>query len=127
MPTRSPSLHSSKRQTLLHERPALMRACGTESERRLWRCLVNRKLGVPFRRQYVLGERIVDFVALSARLIVEVDGASHAGREHPDARRRLGYRVLHVEAREVMGDLVGVVARILRGARGWVKPCDARS
>jgi leucyl-tRNA synthetase len=122
MPTRSPSLHSSKRHALLHERATLMRVYGTESERRLWRCLVNRKLGVPFRRQYVLGERIVDFVALSARLIVEVDGASHAGRQRADERRdreleRLGYRVLHIEARDVMSDLVGVVARI-RGVLG---------
>lgn len=54
---------SSKRHSLLQQRAATMRACGTESERRLWRCLVNRKLGVPFRRQSIKGPR---FPAVSA-------------------------------------------------------------
>lgn len=46
-----------------------LRAGSTESELRLWRRLVNRKLGVPFCRQYVIGPRIVDVVALSLRLV----------------------------------------------------------
>jgi histidinol dehydrogenase/leucyl-tRNA synthetase/ATP-dependent DNA helicase RecG len=94
-----------------------LRAGSTESELRLWSCLVNGKLGVPFCRQYVIGQRIVDFVALSLRLVVEVDGASHAGRKLADQRKdrdlhRLGYRVVRVEGAEVMRDLAGVVARI---------------
>jgi hypothetical protein len=47
----------------------------------------------------VLGRYIADFLAPSAKLIVEVDGSHHARRVSADARRdealrRAGYRVL---------------------------------
>jgi very-short-patch-repair endonuclease len=108
--------YTQRRRALLERRAAGMRASGTASEVRLWKALVNSKLGVAFRRQYVVGGRIVDFVAPSIRLVVEVDGGSHAGREAADARRereleRLGYCVVRVQAREVMRDLAGVVRR----------------
>ena len=44
----------------------------TEAEKRLWTELRRRRLlGCKFRRQQPLGAYIVDFVCLSARLIVE--------------------------------------------------------
>src|SRR5690606_27964289 len=49
------------------------------SEAALWRRLRGRRLGVQFRRQVVLGSFVVDFLAPSARLVVEVDGGWHAG------------------------------------------------
>jgi hypothetical protein len=57
------------------------------------------RLGVTFRRQVPLGPFIVDFLAPSARLVVEVDGGYHELRAKADARRtrwleRRGYRVL---------------------------------
>jgi very-short-patch-repair endonuclease len=70
----------------------------------LWRRLVNGKLGISFRRQAVIANRfIVDFLAPSVRLVVEVDGGYHRERGRADARRdeklrRLGYRVLRLEA-----------------------------
>jgi len=89
----------------------------TASEQRLWQCLVSSKLGVAFRRQYVIGARIADFAAPPLRLVVEVDGSSHAGRRHADARRdreleRLGYRVLRLEAKLVLCRLPLALARI---------------
>jgi len=57
------------------------------SEAALWRRLRGRRLGVQFRRQVVLGSFVVDFLAPSARLVVEVDGGWHAGRDAADARR----------------------------------------
>ena len=89
----------------------------TASEQRLWQCLVSSKLGVAFRRQYVIGERIADFAAPSLRLVVEVDGSSHAGRRHADARRereleRLGYRVLRLKAELVVRRLPLALERI---------------
>ena len=109
--------YTLRRKLLLHERARELRVASTESELRLWSCLVSSKLGVPFRRQYVIGGRIVDFVALSLRLVIEVDGGSHAGREGADERkdrelRRLGYRVVRVQAAEVMRDLEGVVRMV---------------
>jgi very-short-patch-repair endonuclease len=79
----------------------------TPSELRLWSALKARQLGVQFRREVPLaGRYIVDFCAPSVRLVVEVDGACHALRSRADARRdaelrRIGYRVLRVEAARV--------------------------
>ena len=78
-----------------------MRAAPTPSEAMLWARLSGRQLGVRFRRQHPFGPYVLDFVALSARLVVEVDGAHH------DAERdgvrdafitRCGFRVLRVQA-----------------------------
>jgi very-short-patch-repair endonuclease len=95
-----------------------MRLMQTSSEQKLWSALRGGRLGgVAFRRQVVIGERIVDFVAPAAKLIVEVDGGYHAERESADARRdaeleRAGYRVLHIDALLVIRSLPEVVARI---------------
>ncbi|MEO8903868.1 MAG: DUF559 domain-containing protein, partial [Polyangiaceae bacterium] len=72
-----------------------------------------------FRRQVVLGECIVDFLASAQRLVIEVDGGYHANRQRADARRdaklqALGYRVLHVDAALVMRDLPAAVALVRR-------------
>ena len=65
----------------------------------------------------VVGRFIVDFLAPSARLIVEVDGEWHEGRQRADERRdvklqRLGYRVLRLEASLVMQQLPVAVQRV---------------
>lgn len=107
-----------KKQALLAERAHGMRHAPTASEAALWRLISAKKLGVAFRRQVPLAGRYIgDFVAPTARLVVEVDGASHARRTHADARRdrvlqRLGYRVLHVEARLVLRQPLQAVALI---------------
>jgi Protein of unknown function (DUF559) len=80
-----------------------MRVAPTPSEQRLWALLRAGQLGVWFRRQVPLGRFIADFAAVSARVVVEVDGGYHARRRAADARRdralaRLGYRVLRLEA-----------------------------
>ena len=79
---------------------------------------MNSKLGVAFRRQYVIGGRIADFAAPSVRLVVEVDGGWHAGRASADARRdreleRLGWRVFRLDAAVVLRDLPLAVARVV--------------
>jgi very-short-patch-repair endonuclease len=94
-----------------------MRVDTSPPERLLWAALVNRKLGVSFRRQVPLAGYICDFVCASRRLVVEVDGAHHARRAAADARRdaglaRLGYRVLRLEAQLVLRQLPLAVQRI---------------
>jgi very-short-patch-repair endonuclease len=89
-------------QTLtLKQRARVMRHNPTPSEHLLWQHLKGRKLAVQFRRQVVIGNFIVDFLASEAKLIVEVDGGYHAQRVRLDAARqrkleRLGYRVLRI-------------------------------
>lgn len=46
----------------------------TEAESVLWSFLKSKSLGVRFRRQHPLAGYIPDFVCLSKRLIVEIDG-----------------------------------------------------
>jgi very-short-patch-repair endonuclease len=74
----------------------------TPSEAALWQLIRGCRLGVGFRRQVPIGRFIVDFLAPSRRLVIEVDGGYHATRASADARRdqhlaRLGYRVLRLE------------------------------
>ncbi len=98
---------SRVRAQLLAGRAAVFRSAPTLSEARLWQSLSGSQLGVGFRRQVVIGRYVADFVAPSARLVVEVDGGHHARRVGADARRdrdlqRLGYRVLRVSDAAVM-------------------------
>lgn len=110
-------LVSAARAACLEERARQMRFSPTASEQILWRHLSGSKLGYGFRRQLVIGNHIVDFACTKLRLVVEIDGASHEGRERKDAQRdrklaALGWRTLRVEDALVRFDVVVVVARI---------------
>ena len=110
---------SPARAALLEERAREMRFAPTASEARLWQCLSGSKLGVGFRRQLVIGNFIVDFACTKVRLLVEVDGAAHEGRERHDARRdrafgELGWRVVRVTDEDVMHRLLVVLESIVR-------------
>ena len=62
----------------------------TRPEQILWRALKAGRLdGWHFRRQVPIGPYIADFVCFEARLVVELDGASH---DHPDRLHRDGER-----------------------------------
>ncbi len=90
----------------------------TPAEFRLWMQLRGKRVGNRrFRRQFRIDRYIVDFVCLSARLIVEVDGPTHEVTEGRDAlrTRRLeaqGYRVIRFFNQQVMRDLDSVVRTI---------------
>lgn len=102
---------------IIAERAQCMRQAPSTSEQALWAALSGSKLGVGFRRQFVVGHFIADFAAPSRHLIVEVDGGYHAERTKADAARdeklrRLGWRVLRVSAQEVLARLPHVVEAI---------------
>jgi len=95
------------RSSTLQIHAAQLRSSLTPSEAALWRLINAGKTGVWFRRQQVIGSFIVDFVAPAARVVIEVDGEYHSRRRSADARRdrvlrRLGYRVLRLEAELVL-------------------------
>src|SRR2546426_8756011 len=105
------SLVSPAQARLLEERARAMRFSPTRSEEWLWRRLSGSKTGFAFRRQLVIGPFIVDFACTKARLVVEVDGESHAERGRQDARRdrvvaKLGWSVLRLADHDVIQDLV---------------------
>ena len=98
-----------------------MRARPTPSEALLWASLRSHRLVAHFRRQHLAGAFIVDFVCLTRRLVVEVDGG--IDREphvaFADARRQaalesLGFRVLRVSAELVARDLPAALESIRR-------------
>jgi very-short-patch-repair endonuclease len=110
--------NTRNRQNQLEHQARQHRACLTPSEALLWSALKARQLGVQFRPEVVLGGRfIVDFFASAAGLVVEVDGGYHARRRAADASRdrklrRLGYRVIRLDADLVLSDLNAAVALI---------------
>jgi very-short-patch-repair endonuclease len=105
-----------KRQSLLAERAHAMRHQPTPSEAKLWAAISAGQLGISFKRQVPIGQHIVDVLAPAVKLVIEVDGSSHARRCGADARKdraltRLGYKVLRLQAELVVTRLpVAVVA-----------------
>jgi very-short-patch-repair endonuclease len=93
-------------------------------EQALWSAINAGKLGISFRRQVVMGNRyIVDFLAPSQKLVVEVDGqAVHQRKLASDARRdawlrQRGYRIVRVSAQLVLSQLPLAVAQVRAALR----------
>ena len=66
-----------------------------------------RTLGIRVRRQHTVGEYIVDFAVVSARVIVECDGSSHDLRQPEDLARdadlaQQGWRVLRFHNLDIL-------------------------
>jgi very-short-patch-repair endonuclease len=81
--------------------------------------------GARFRRQAPIGNYIVDFAWLSARIVVEVDGATHeqaevaARDERKDAfLRGEGFKVFRVNDNEIIANLAGAFSQIDAAIRG---------
>lgn len=82
-----------------------LRNKSTPAESTLWRSLKNKQLeGKKFRRQYSIGNYILDFYCQEEKLGIELDGAHHfteEGIKHDKIRdeylNRIGVRVLRFE------------------------------
>jgi very-short-patch-repair endonuclease len=101
-----------------------MRNNPTRAERALWQRLKGRQVkGLRFRRQHSIDRFIVDFYCAEARLVIEVDGPSHAGptydAERQDCLEALGLRVTDAE---VLVEIDAVIARIAQTAPGSPSP-----
>ncbi|MDD5058138.1 MAG: endonuclease domain-containing protein [Sideroxydans sp.] len=86
----------------------------TDAEKLLWRNLrLKQFAGYKFRRQHPIGDYIVDFVCLEAKLILEADGGQHADHVESDAIRThwleaKGFRVMRFWNNEVLKNIEGV-------------------
>lgn len=103
---------------MLH-RAATMRRQPTEPERRMWMVLRDSRLaGYKFRRQKVIGSRIVDFFCPAKGLIVEIDGNTHDReqdlRRDGEMEREWGFRTVRFTNLEVMSNMEGVQAVLLQ-------------
>lgn len=91
----------------------------TSAERMLWQRIRDGQLaGAHFRKQHAIGPYIVDFYCAKAKLVVEVDGNTHAMQARYDAERtewlnlQKHYRVLRFTNDEVHHNIEGVLGSI---------------
>ncbi|WP_246623394.1 endonuclease domain-containing protein [Sphingomonas colocasiae] len=98
-----------------------MRCEPTEPDKRLWRRLSNSQLGGwKFRRQAVIGRRIVDFFYPAIGPVIEVYGDTHdfaRDREKDRAFEVHGLCVLRFTNADVTHNMEGVLEAILLKAR----------
>ena len=98
----------------------LRRQAADEWERQMWQLLRNRqRCNQKFRREHPLGIYTADFYCIAAKLVVEVDGASHQSKEAKEydaARdrwmRQQGIRVLRFTCAQVEYETQEVLDRI---------------
>ncbi|MCB1420431.1 MAG: endonuclease domain-containing protein [Notoacmeibacter sp.] len=98
-----------------------MRSDATKAENMLWQALRNKQLeGLKFKRQVPLDGYIADFACFSPKLIVEVDGAQHAGSDRDLERDRhfmsQGFTVLRFWNDDIVKNLDGACREILMAA-----------
>src|SRR5712664_3719955 len=97
-----------------------LRLSQTSAEAKLWQALRNRRLARwKFRRQHSIDRYVVDFVTLDGKLIVEVDGVTHAepseqvrDKARSDVLEACGFFVVRVSNTDVYDNLEGVLEMI---------------
>ena len=96
-----------------------MRRVCTDVERKFWWLVRDRRFGGhKFKRQFLIGRYIVDFVCLESKLVVELDGGQHAGQASYDEIRdsylkARGFRVLRIWNTEFLMNKDGVLEALL--------------
>ena len=102
-------------------RSRVLRANDTSAEAKLWAELRNRQLGdLKFVRQAPVGDYFVDFLCRERKVVVEIDGGTHAtdaelarDAARSDELRARGYRVFRVSNADVFEHLDEVLAALL--------------
>ena len=91
----------------------------TDAESIFWQMAKGSGLGEKCRRQYVIGDYIVDFFFRKSMLIIEIDGGYHTTKEQQqkDVERQdwlehNDYRVLRFTNVQVLCDIDNVISRI---------------
>ncbi len=95
-----------------HERAKVLRSTLSLPEKLLWVRLRHRNADRPtFRRQHPVGPYVLDFFCASARLCIEIDGASHSMGDRPERDERRdawlrsqGIEVVRIAASSVLDD-----------------------
>jgi very-short-patch-repair endonuclease len=96
-----------------------LRSDMTDAEQALWHLLRNRRLhGHKFRRQFLIGPYIADYICLEARLIVEADGGQHTDSTLDASRTEWlqgqRFRVLRFWNNDILANPDGVLTELLR-------------
>ena len=99
---------------LLLEKAKEMRNNPTEAEKILWLNLKSKALDYKFRQQHLIDDYIVDFVCLSKKLVIEVDGGIHDLQQESDAERtkninEKGFKVIRFNNKEIFNNIDSVL------------------
>ena len=91
----------------------------TEAESAFWQIAKGNGLGQKCRRQYIIGEYIVDFFFRQSMVIVELDGAYHAAeeqqekdKERQDWLEQKGYKILRFSNEQILYDTDNTINEI---------------
>ena len=104
----------------LTQKARVLRTRQTEAESMLWGALRSRRLcGLKFRRQYPIDPFIVDFVCISKKLVVEIDGGYHDFVYENDRSRQEkieaeGWNVIRFSNEDVLDDVDAVAIAIAK-------------
>ena len=104
---------------LLKENAKKLRRNQTEAESVFWAIAKGGGLGQKCRRQYIIGQYIVDFFFRESNLIVEIDGGYHFTEEQQkeDAVRQTwlesqGYNLLRLKNEDVLFDTETIMEEV---------------
>lgn len=102
--TANPKLYNQ-----LYELAKQNRLNPTYAEKVAWNMLRRYNIGTKFRRQHIIDSFIVDFVSLEYKIIIEIDGDSHIGKEDYDDGRDLilsnyGFTIIHITNELLLGN-----------------------
>jgi very-short-patch-repair endonuclease len=80
-----------------------------------------------FRKQHAIGPYVADFHCPAAKLVVEIDGATHDARQQLDANRgaymaSLGLKVIRISAPDVLADPEAVAEGVHRSCETAAGP-----
>ena len=91
----------------------------TEAEKKLWTRLRNKQSGQRFKPQHPISGFVADFYCHKAKLVIEVDGEIHLGREEKQydenreaVLKKFGIKVIRFTNDEVMNRIENVIVEI---------------
>ena len=110
-------LNDKKQWSLLKERANSMRKTMTKAELLIWDQIKSDKLGIKFRRQYIIENYIADFANLSHKIIIEIDGDSHINSLEYDNHRTdilkiYGFNIIRFNNNEIYNNLDIVILKL---------------
>lgn len=94
-----------------------LRVNQTESESLLWKRIKNKQLGYWFKRQVSFDHYVVDFYCPQIKLVIEIDGKSHIGKDKYDKHREnylegFGVKIMKFSDQEVLENIDEVIKKI---------------
>ena len=103
---------------IIRQRAQTLRKNMTKEERHLWYDFL-KAYPIQFKRQYPIGNYVVDFYCYKARLVVELDGSQHCEPEaisydqkRTQFLRQKGRYILRISNLDVMKNFDGVCQNI---------------